>query len=387
MLKDNKNFWVIVGQVLFFSLFCIYYLHNSFLRPICEKKREWTLAITLVLAMAINYWTIYPLFYKRHSFWHYAIVTVVEALLATILEYCLTLNIVTACIPQETPITVVSKLKRSFFCNLLLRNSCLLSFVGLMANNIGQKFRFLETDVALLKRKNQVVVLRKNEQYILNVNDICYLIQNQNYTDIYANDGRQYKRRGPMRFFEVLKESHGYTKISRNCAVFLPYVQTLTDKEVTVLADESGSTVSLPLGATMAPGVILAIENYLQNQNIRDKTRESKDKSYEELEFASAVFLQVASEGPTTDIQARVRHTRTRNNKKHSIIHEFISKHAKCSIQDIVSGTNIPKSTATRILAQLKQDGLIEYVGSKKTGGYKVRQQPDQAVPQSEIRP
>lgn len=25
-----------------------------------------------------------------------------------------------------------------------------------------------------------------------------------------------------------------------------------------------------------------------------------------------------------------------------------------------------------RILAQLKQDGLIEYVGSKRTGGYRV---------------
>lgn len=372
MLKDNKNLWVIAGQVLFFSLFCFYYLHYSFLRPICEKKLEWALAITLVLAMAVNYWIIYPLFYKRHSFWHYAIATVVEALLATIFEYCLTLNIVTACIPQETPLAVVSKLKRGFFCNLLLRDSCLLSFVGLMANNIGQKFRFLETDVALLKRKNQVVVLRKNEQYILNANDICYLIQDQNYTDIYANDGQLYKRRGPMRFFEILKESQGYTKISRNCAVFLPYVQTLTDKEVTVQAGESGSTVSLPLGTTMAPGAILAIEHYLQNQKKGDKDRKSKDESHEEQAFVSAVFLQDASEGPTPDIPTEFRHTRTRNNKKYSIIREFISTHPKCNIQDIVSGTDIPKSTVTRILAELKKDGLIEYVGSKKTGGYQV---------------
>ena len=33
---------------------------------------------------------------------------------------------------------------------------------------------------------------------------------------------------------------------------------------------------------------------------------------------------------------------------------------------------NLSVATVNRILKQLKQDGLIEYVGSKKTGGYRV---------------
>ncbi|MBO6079542.1 MAG: helix-turn-helix domain-containing protein, partial [Bacteroidales bacterium] len=37
-----------------------------------------------------------------------------------------------------------------------------------------------------------------------------------------------------------------------------------------------------------------------------------------------------------------------------------------------VSGTKIPKSTVARYLKELQQNGLIEYVGSKKTGGYRV---------------
>ncbi len=34
--------------------------------------------------------------------------------------------------------------------------------------------------------------------------------------------------------------------------------------------------------------------------------------------------------------------------------------------------THFSQSTVNRILGQLKADGLIEYDGSKKTGGYRV---------------
>ena len=34
--------------------------------------------------------------------------------------------------------------------------------------------------------------------------------------------------------------------------------------------------------------------------------------------------------------------------------------------------SQLSQSTVNRILKQLKDEGLIEYVGSKKTGGYRV---------------
>ncbi len=370
-MRKNKKFLVIAGQILFFTVFGWYYVHNSFLRPACEKNIEWTLAIALVLAMAVNYWLIYPFFYKKHTFWHYTIASFVEALLVTVLEYCLTLDIVLSCLPQGMPEGDVSKLKNVFFFNLLLRDSCLLGFIGLMANNLRLNFKLLETDAALLKRKSQVIALRKNEQYVLEASNLCYLIQIQNYTDIHANDGYQYRRRGAMSFFETLKNSHGYVKISKNCAVFLPYVQSLTDKEVTVRTDETGNTVSLPLGSTIAPAAILDIEHYLQNKKNEEAVSDNSVMNNSPEKKRASRVVDDSLQGIPKE---KPRHISAKIKKKQSNILKYISKHADCNISDIVTETKYPKSTVTRILGQLKADGLIEYAGSKKTGGYRVKE-------------
>ena len=47
--------------------------------------------------------------------------------------------------------------------------------------------------------------------------------------------------------------------------------------------------------------------------------------------------------------------------------------------------THFSQSTVNRILGQLKADGLIEYAGSKKTGGYRVKESTVEApAPESE---
>ncbi|MBR6174062.1 MAG: MarR family transcriptional regulator [Bacteroidales bacterium] len=48
----------------------------------------------------------------------------------------------------------------------------------------------------------------------------------------------------------------------------------------------------------------------------------------------------------------------------------FISEHPDCKGSDIADHLHVSLSTVNRILAQLKAEGLVEYVGSKKTGGY-----------------
>ena len=62
--------------------------------------------------------------------------------------------------------------------------------------------------------------------------------------------------------------------------------------------------------------------------------------------------------------------------RKAQDIRHYIANHSNCKLNDIVSGTQIPKSTVTRYLKEMQDEGLIEYTGSKKTGGYRVRQQP-----------
>ena len=53
-------------------------------------------------------------------------------------------------------------------------------------------------------------------------------------------------------------------------------------------------------------------------------------------------------------------------------VYSYIQRHPVCKANDISSKLSIPIGTLTRILKQLKDEGLIEYIGSKKTGGYQV---------------
>ena len=63
-VHKSKTLFIIAGQILFFGFFVWYYVHYSFLRSRCDITVEYVLAIVLVLAMAMNYWLIYPEFYK-----------------------------------------------------------------------------------------------------------------------------------------------------------------------------------------------------------------------------------------------------------------------------------------------------------------------------------
>jgi uncharacterized membrane protein len=69
------------------------------------------------------------------------------------------------------------------------------------------------------------------------------------------------------------------------------------------------------------------------------------------------------------------------NNHKALEIRKYISIHHNCKLDDIVSSTKIPKSTVTRYLKELQAQNLIKYVGSKKTGGYRVVEKNDYSEP------
>ena len=52
------------------------------------------------------------------------------------------------------------------------------------------------------------------------------------------------------------------------------------------------------------------------------------------------------------------------------LVSDFIKANPGAKAGDIVNGLNIPQRTVERILRKLKDEGKIEFKGSKKTGGY-----------------
>lgn len=373
-IRENKTLFMIAGQILFFGFFVWYYIHYSFLRPRCDMNVEFILAIILVLAMTMSYWLFYPEFYMKHSFWHYAAVTAIEAFLVTLLEYCMTIKVGLMYIPDSVPQSELIHVKLSFYFNILARNLSLLGFVGLIANNFGQKYQLIEKDRLLLKNENKVIVRGKNEELIIDVSCICYIQQKQNETLVFTDDGQQYRRRGSMIFFERTMTPVSCVRISKSCMVFCSQIQSYTNKDVTIQLRKSGQNVTLPFGRYLAPSASILIEQYMKQKQLVVNTQNvSKSDDILEINSISTDSKKIERINTNNDSQSLSQLINKRiKNPKYSTILSFISEHAGCNIKDIVEETMIPKSTVTRVLADLKRNNLIKYVGSKKTGGYYV---------------
>lgn len=368
----KRTVHIVAGQLLFFSLFFWYFFRNSFLRPLCSATVESSLALMVIAAMATNYWVLYPFVYKKHSFWLYAIASVAEASLCAFMEYVLTIDASLSILPTEILQVKARSVKYMLFLNCLLRDTCLVGFAGLMADNLGQKFKLLETDTLLLRRKGQILVQQNGKDHIIDAATISYVKQCQNYTFIFTNDGKQYSKHGSLHFFEqVPGDLHG-VKISRNTIVFMPYVTALSDKEVTVITTESPIAYeNLPLGKSAAPSAILKIERYLrQKETVETTAKEISNKRKEPQIVIENAEVTTGSKPEALPSENPDKQKKDVN--KGSVIREYISRHPDCSLNDIVSGTQIPKSTASRYLKDLQSRSIVEYIGSKKTGGYRL---------------
>jgi predicted transcriptional regulator len=64
-------------------------------------------------------------------------------------------------------------------------------------------------------------------------------------------------------------------------------------------------------------------------------------------------------------------------------VFKYIKKHSGCRSTEIVANVGYKLSTTERCLSELRKQGLIEYVGSKKTGGYRVVPSQSPETPQT----
>ena len=70
------------------------------------------------------------------------------------------------------------------------------------------------------------------------------------------------------------------------------------------------------------------------------------------------------------------RRTPTVSKEKAEAVFAFVQSHPGTRSAEITAGTSISQSTVERCLAELRKQGRIEYVGSKKNGGYEAVKTP-----------
>ena len=357
-MNINKQFLRTLFEHLILSiLFIWYFVPNSFLRPAVELGTECFLASLIVIAAEVNFWILYPSFQKNNHLFLYFALSAGEIIVLSVVEYCLTIDANMSMYVTELANAEYFQIQKALFLNLLFRNCGLFSVVMILAYNTDLKIRLFEKDRKLFKLNKQLIVQSLNDKQtcLLDADRICYVQQNQNYNNFYTFDGAHFNRRSTLMDIEELLGEENFLKISKSVIISKSHIKDFTEDKIVLLTDNNIENYQLTIGKTYLSEVSPIIKSLL-------------NKAKQDLQESESSKPEPPQPEPTLP----------ELHPKSLAIFQYISTCPGCKITDIIEGTKIPKSTVTRYLKDLLADGLIEYVGSKKTGGYRVKKEPRQ---------
>ena len=342
MQTDWRFQRTLFGHLALSILFFWYYVHNSFLRPAVKLETDCFLALLIIVAAEVNFWVLYPLFQSNKRSFLYFVLTATEIIILTAVEYFMT-------IAYKIKLIEIFGIKQSeliitFITNLLLRNCGLMSIVTILAYNNDLKIRIFDKDRRLFRLKRQLLVqsISDKSSYLLDADRICYVQQLQNYNRFFTPDGNKYERRSTLADLLQLLGKEDFLQVSKSVIVNKSCLKSCTEDEITLSTDEN-------------------VENY--------RLKIGKPYRSEVIPIANAVLSKPKQENPVSE-DPQPEPLTAKLNPKALAIFQYISTNAGCKITDIQGNTHLPKSTVTRYLKKLQEEGLVMYEGNKRTGGY-----------------
>ena len=298
----------------------------------------------LIFAMLVNFWIIYPVVHEKFPAYIYMAICLVEASLICAIEYAMTYRFVTGIFSDSIQNFNAKTILFPIYSNIFLRDLSLLLFMWLVSENINLSDEQAEDNKVLFLSNKQIIAKNCDKTCVVDVANIYLCRQDKNYTTLYSVDGERYKKRISSKDMEDLLRSDQFVRISRSDIIRLPAIKKCQNNQLTLKKEIVTNKDTLIIGKTYQESAIPEILKFLQQEQFFDSNSPAR----------------------------RVQEHKTEVQNKATKIQRFISAHHDCKLDGIVSGTRIPKSTVTRYLKKMQKDGLIEYVGSKKTGGYRV---------------
>ena len=348
-MKQPKTIVTILLNILFCASLLWFFSRNAFFRPcLGSMGKEFISGLLLLATIYANYYIFYPKLYKSHTSLYWSSV-VIACLLSVGIELALGYTYIASCCAQV--IQLVGPF--SFFSKILFlivfRNLAFNLFAYVLRER-KQLQQSLETEskvVYQFARMLDVCDDQNNCQHIP-VDNILYCKKNGNETEIHTVDGIKYTRYCTLKYLEQHLGNKEFIRISSSVIVPLQYIASCDGKAVALKYKLStGTPLAFKLDSKRAPQIAAAINEYLR--------RDIEEKESVQLESGEEKGKKGSSIPPKEKLDA--------------VLH-YIKDHPGCRSTEIISHTSFSQTTMDRCLFELKKEGLIEYTGSKKSGGY-----------------
>lgn len=323
-------------------LFLYLFSTNAMLRPTAcfALHKEVFIGILVIVMVYLNAYFLQPLLFRRNRISLYVLLSLSSALVAVSVEFALMHNDIMSNIVQYMSLDEAKLYfwMRYLFC--LLRNLALVAATFMVCELRFWSKRGNMVDTILSKEEDGILAEDMDKNTILvRTKDIRYFVQDRNYTKFFCERDKFFFRYGSLKSTLRLMEGKPFVQVNRNTVIRKDLVCFLEDTgQVSILSEQ---TFEVP-------------EIYINN--VRAAVNEEKDKTESKIQRKKR----------KQPIAPR------RNNERVWQIYQHIAKAPGVSAVTLSRDTEIPIPTVNRILGQLKREGVIEYQGSKKYGGYRI---------------
>lgn len=329
VIEISANMALCIAVIVFFG-------RNSLLRPAaCQSIYKEYLSGMLVLLMAYaNSLFLIPRLFLKRRFTSFSLAAFASISFAGILEFALVHEEMSAMVFRYSQGTQYHLEMLTYLFLICIRDFAFWCFF-FMSVLLKVKIREVRIlDRAISKQSNLISVKTfKNEMHILPIDQIAFVEAQHNIVIIHTLDGSKYYRYCSLKEMSHTLGVERAVRISRSHLVMKSAVATC-DREVVTLR----STIE-------TEPVTLVISDSFQNEALS----------------ALATNEVIPRQQTTRDSTAKVRT---------DIVLEYIKEHPGCKMTVLITDMNLKRSTIEKEMSRLKNMGLVEYRGSKKTGGY-----------------
>ena len=364
-MKNNSKQNIIKAIFfVFFTVIIIFLFRNySVLRPAAYGAlyKEYVAAIIVVSMCLLNYAILFPFLYRNKKYFLFFALSIFSATLSAVAEVVIVFPQISEIVRHIDEVTI-----REYFTTisilLSIRNLC---FVGLffllclLEDTILENRKIKDS----LRRNNNLIIAKRNTDIVtIPINEIVYCQQIENYTYLYNKEGNKYSKNCSLRNFLNQLDQQTVVRISRNVIVFYQHIRSFDDNSVYVCFSNNTNFVGFQITDAYRDNAIKSLKKYAPPQLYLDSS-DSELEPNQSQSMEENVTIPDKNDLPVQSNEIHNVH----------IVAEFIGEHPDCKGSDIAEHLHVSLSTVNRILAQLKAEGLVEYVGSKKTGGYRTK--------------
>lgn len=354
-MKHQQKIVIILLNVLFCILLLWFFTRNAFLRPYAGSALKEAVAGMLLLgSLYANYFLFYPKLHHNYSHKVYWFSVFFIALATGFLELAIAypnISLCNAAIIQEFGFFSFFS-KRLFF---IAGRNLVLNFFPFLIRDRQHFQHSLEKEVRIVYQDvRKLDVTDKNSNiHLIPIDDIFFCHQQRNFTDIYTVKNLKYTRLGSMKHLEQLFGDDDFIRITNTLLVPFRYIRSCKNnivimKKMPWEEDPTLFTLESKTSEEVAKKVVEGILRYRASANGKNypkKTARSNNKRKQ-----------------TIPPEEKIKE-----------VLSYIEKHPNCNTMDIIAETNFSLSTVERCLVELKRQGTIEYIGSRKFGGYRVK--------------